>query len=323
MHVHPLIAALRSDPASQRRSQAVMEDSIAAWRSGEQVAALESDLRSFGCGASLGDLPALETLMFDHKRAIGFADRFNQAVIAGLHREPLGEAPLRHTLRDGFSHLQLMQSGGATLSICAYEPVVDPRQPVSAQFADCEIFEIVVSGEARGEFYNLEPLGSGAVRIETTPMLLIAGDRVHRRARQDSRQLLTVTRSLLALQLSRVPKTPGPAYEYRLSDAALINQVSGDKKASEKMMALAVLGALGHRDGLGAMDAFATNSDHDLDARWEAVRQILAMDTQRGMDLLGRLASMKADALAQPASNLIQHLHTIEPALSHKQEEHA
>jgi len=323
MHVHPLIAALRSDPASQRRSQAAIELAMAKWRSGNWVKKIERDLQQFGQGEPLRDLSALNALMHNPDNAAECVAQFNHAVIDCLKKEPLGELPMRHISNAGFSRLQWMQAGGATLALCAYEHVANLQEPTVAQFADCETFEMIISGEARGAFHTLQFAGPNAPKVETKAVFWRAGDRIHRRASQDTRQVLVVKSSVLLLQLSRLPKSPRPTREFRLCDSALTNQASGDKKASEKLMALSVLGALKHRDGIGAMDEFATNIAHDLHARWEAVRQILAMDARCGMDLLERLAQRDADALAQPSRNLIEQLRQTDPALAMMQKERA
>ena len=232
--------------------------------------------------------PALARLMqdYDHARRElgamfgGFMDR--------LRRQPLGEVPFRHSSSPGFSRLQLMQSGGAVLSLCVYEPLDTPSAPVAVQFADCELNELVLSGEASGHFHRLERPAPRSFAVRTSTRKWKAGDTIAPLARTEARQFEQVEQSLLLLQLTRTPVQPSPTREVRIHDGALVREASGNRRASEQLMALGVLGALGRPGTIAPMIAFARDVANDRDARWEAVRQTLAMDAARGISLLCR-----------------------------------
>ena len=51
MHIHPAIAALRSDPARQRRANAAIDAAERAWLSDSSVRRLRSELAAFDAGA--------------------------------------------------------------------------------------------------------------------------------------------------------------------------------------------------------------------------------------------------------------------------------
>lgn len=315
MHVHPDIAALRSDRASQRRLQERMTAASDAWHKLEPVAAVRRELAAYAGYAgngTLGDHPALMALIEDHGAAQEFVAAYFQTFIPALRANPLGEAPFRHNSSPGFVRVRLLQSGGAMLSLCAYEQVQWNDATQTVQFADCESHEIVISGAARGRTYRRTG-GTGA--IATSEQRWRAGDRIVRLPLSQTRLVLQVEQSLLVLQLSRAPNRPRPSREYRLSDGALVRETSGDKRASEQVMALGVLGALGGDNVIAPIASFASDTDHDRDARWEAVRQLLALDSGRGFALLGTLAARTTDPLCEPAARLRDQLVTDHPQL--------
>ncbi|WP_337660852.1 hypothetical protein [Erythrobacter sp. Alg231-14] len=313
--MHRAIAALRSDQAAQRRMQSAMELAMAQWRELEKTAAIADELSQFDLGRPLTHLPNLHALMIDHAVAQRETARFFDIVMSALAQNPLGETPLRHSSSEGFARMQLMQSGGTTLSLCTYEPVEHVKEPIVANFVDCDVFEIVLAGTADGQFHTLDDRHGIGPRVKSDRTHWRASDCFRLRASVNSRDIVIVAQTLLVLQLSRSPKVRGPSREIQLNNNTLIRSVSGDKSASEKVMALAVLGALDHREGIGAMEAFAKNATEDRDARWEAVRQVLAMDSRRGVELLSELATGYENSLSEPASTLIQHLRNGQPHL--------
>ena len=76
-------------------------------------------------------------------------------------------------------------------------------------------------------------------------------------------------------------------------DGRLITAISGCKQASQQMMALGVLGALAHRGGLSMMEQLAHDTTAQRDLRWEALRQVLALDAARGLALLALWRAMQ------------------------------
>jgi hypothetical protein len=227
--------------------------------------------------------------------------------------------------------LQLLHSGGAVISLLVYEPLADPHEPRTAQFVDCEIFEIVLAGKVQGLFHEIacydgaQVVGAQADMV-TAEQFWRSASRITQNARSQSRQFIAVEEAVLVLQLSRAPQKPGPTCEFDLRDGALVHQSSEDKQASQHVVALAVLGALEHRPALVAIEAIALNqartSTRDIDVWWEAVRQTLALDTMRGMELLGQLAGALADPLSLPAANLLKQLQAshraIEPPMKER-----
>ena len=109
---------------------------------------------------------------------------------------------------------------------------------------------------------------------------------------------------MLILRLTREPKRPAPTRLVDLTTGQTSRTASGDKSASQAVMALNVLGAL--RDD-GARDATqkpAPKREEDADLRWEAARQALALGPVRGLSILAQLADRSGAALANPARAL-------------------
>jgi len=308
MRVHQAVAALRRDPSSQRRSRAHMEAALGRWLEVERE--VGTALQTYDQSGDLRDGGALRELMGNAARAREFVDRYIALMAQAQREEPLGEMATRHSSSAGFARMQLMQSGGSVLSLCVYEPVADPRPAPTTRFVDCSLHEMIVAGSVRGRFHQLE--GESA-SITTRDEHWRAGSAICCKALCEAREFVEVQQSVLALQLSRTPMRAKASREYRLDDALLVQQVSGDKHASEHVMALGVLGALKDREAIAGMEGFACNRGNDPDARWEAVRQTLAMDTARGLELLTRFSG--DDPLARPAQELRAHLIASHPAI--------
>ena len=199
-----------------------------------------------------------------------------------------------------------------TLSLSTYEPVASTIEPETAQFVDCERTELIVSGEASGWHYSVCDRG----RVKAERKFWCQGDSIRCHARRESRQFVGVQRSVLLLQLISTPVHPSPTLGYNLADSALVQQSSGDKRASQQVMALGVLGALGNRAAIAPMIAFASDPSHDTTARWEAVRQVLALNASAGLNVLSELSSCQADPLANPARSLHRDLLQRQPELA-------
>lgn len=315
MHMHSEIAALRRDPTSQRRRQIAMETARQDWLESDVAIHIQRDFARFADGEPLADLPALARLISDRSAASLYVDAFVRAFIEIYQREPLGEMPFRQNASEGFARLQLMQANSAMLSLNVYEPVAVTDDHETAQFHDCELNEIVIAGSGRARIHRRGHCSNKEIKIVSTAHDWHPGSVNILRRNRDARDVLFVDQSLLILQLSRTPSSPLPSFEYRLSDGTLLQQASGDKRASQQLMALSVLGALEHSDAIDPIDTFARNSDQDRDARWEGIRQLLALDSARGFALLTVIAERDEDQLAKPARDLRDQLLTAHPAL--------
>lgn len=306
MIVHPLIAGLRSRPAPQPTLDAALAD----WRSTPAASAMQAALAAFGAGAALDAVPDLARLLRDPATASGLAQGFIAPVMAALIAEPLAQLPLGHSATPGIARIRLASSGRANLALATYA-LRENRQPASVLFEDGEAHEIVIAGEGQALCHRLNTQG-----LESRAVACAPGTRLARSGASEARQFVSVTRPLLVLQLVREAVSPEPSREVALSDGRLLQHISGSKQASQQMMALGVLGALEHRPALEPMERLARDTAATRDLRWEALRQVLGLDTARGLALLGALAAGSDDPLREPAARLLRDLLAAHPALA-------
>lgn len=306
MRVDARIAALRRDRSAQRRLQTLAQETRADWLAKPEVAPVASALAQYAQGAALDDLPALARLVSDLESGRDFVSCWLEAGMAALGRKPLCQIAHRHSCSPGLSTMRLLSAGGASLTVLAYEQRPEMARPATASFADREQRELVLAGKGRALFHERLGQSSTGEGIRSRELHLGAGRTMSLSPLSESRQVLCVEGRMLVLQLARSSHTPRPTCEYRLSDGALVHQASGDKRASQLEMAMAVLGAMRRRDAVPAIARHASHGAPHL--RWDALRHIVALDPVRGVGLLGDIANFDHDALAVPARNLRQDL---------------
>ncbi|MEM7702108.1 MAG: hypothetical protein AAF251_09260 [Pseudomonadota bacterium] len=320
MRIHPAIAALRGTPASQRPPDEPRGERAAgldlrslrnAWLATDEVQTLLGELTAFGAGQDCARGSALGRLLTDHQRARAFVDALVTMVLAGLRNHPLGEAPFRHSVSQGLTTIQILEAPHATLSLAAYEPLSQEGTPDTVLFSDREVREIVVSGTAQARRYTHTDAGS----LVSDQLAFDAGTTLTLRPRAQARHVLSVSRTLLVLQLTREPPRPAPTRLVDLETGETLRTASGDKSASQAVMALGVLGALHDMGSLSVMEATALNRDEDAEVRWESTRQLLALGPKRGLALLQTLADQSDDPIAAPARVLRERLLTSRPEL--------
>ncbi|NVE94537.1 hypothetical protein [Altererythrobacter lutimaris] len=310
MRIDPEIAALRADPAAQRRAQNAMDHTVQDWKSLPELTPILQQFARYAAGDALEALSDLRALVSSAGAARSFIDTWSCRHVAGLRDEPLAQIPYRYSYSAGYGSMQLLAEHGATLSIAMYEQLAEPAEPTSAIFSDREQHEIVVAGQGEGLFSRLDP-ATGALRSDRSTVS--EGASFHFDCNREMRQWISVEGRLVLLQLSRTPEQANPTRELRLSDGALLMQSDGDKRVSQSSMALAVLGALGRSDAVPAMQRLAASGPAHL--RWEAVRQMIALDAFSGIAALDRIAADESDELAAPAAQLAQQLRAQYPTL--------
>jgi len=306
MLVHPAIAALRGEVAPQPRVDAA----LAEWRARPDVAAVREGLAAYGAGAPLAAAAPLARLLHDAGAARALAEGLIEPLAAALGAEPLAQLPFGTAARPGLARIRLAESGRAALNLAVFAPRA-AVPPASVLFEDGEAHEIVLAGAGEGMRYGRSEAG-----LEAVPFALRPGTRILRAGLCHARQIIAVSRPLLVLQLTREAERPEPSCELALPGGAPIKAISACKRTSQQLMALGVLGALGHRPALGAMERIAQDAAAPRDLRWEALRQMLALDARRGMALLAELAARGGDALAVPAASLLGDLLAAQPDLA-------
>jgi hypothetical protein len=306
VQVHPAIAMLRSNGASQHRTDAA----LSAWRARSDVSPVLEELAAYGAGTPLSGLSRLSELIGSEATARGFADRFLASLMVALRAEPLAQPRLGCSAAPGVDRVRLGESGRAALTLAVFgcRSRIAPR---SVLFEDCEAHEIVLSGQGQAICYHR---GNGA--IEHAALDCAPGTRIIRKGMGEARQIVAVSRPLLVLQLTREAPDPQASHEVALPDGGLIKTISASKRDSQRMMALGVLGAIQHRPALDGMERLALDCKEQCDLRWEALRQLLGLDAARGCGVLARVAERLDDALHEPAAKLHRQLLATCPELA-------
>ena len=293
MRIHPALAALERDDAPQRRAQLAAAQARDAWTASADVAPVAAELERYGNGAALSRLPALQALMRSG------ADRFARGHLArflALAAEaPLVQWPVRHVANAGMASLLLARSGRASVSLVAYEPCRAP--PPHATFSHGERHETVLAGEGSGLLVRLRDgrlrekgvaLGPGArftldVECET---LLPAG----------------LPQRVVVLRLSRGGSPALPAREYDRASGQLVHQAAGSLADSRREMMATLLARMGRAEAAPVLRAMSRNGADHL--RWQALRELLSLDTAQGWAALLEIAERAGDPLQPHAKGL-------------------
>ncbi|AOL94377.1 hypothetical protein [Porphyrobacter sp. LM 6] len=306
MQINPELVRLRSEPAPQPATDAA----LARWRASPDVVAVSAALAQWQTGVPLAALPALARLVSDLSAASCFAEAFIAPLLGALTDEPLAQLPLGFSAAPGMARLRLLGHARAGLSLTVLAP--RPRSvPPAALFEDGEAHEIAIAGAGQVLVHHLSANG-----LESHEIACVPGTKLARLGTRDARQIIAITRPLVLLQLTCEAARPEPSREIALADLRLLKTISGCKRTSQQMMALGVLGALGHRSALATMTGLAEDPQATRDLRWEALRQTLALDASEGLALLTRLAERADDAIGAPAAALRRDLLATRPDLA-------
>lgn len=309
MRIDPAIAAMRRDPALQRRAQAAMAAAGDEWRREPAVAVMLAELERFGAGEPLETCPALDAAFIDREAAGDLAASLCGHFAGLLAQEPFGHPPFRHGFDGKVSTLLLASAGRAQLILHAREP--GSYDHTSAGFSDALRYEAVLAGSAHARIVRL---GGMPATISTESLKLAPSARLALDLSCEALQVLRVERRLVALRLHRLDAAPRPSREYSLGDGALLHQAASDIRTSRQEMMLALLGRMERREAAPEIAALAREPGDDS-LRWQALRECLALDTAEGFRALRDVARCAGDPLAAPAGALRAQLVEAHPQL--------
>lgn len=287
-----------------------MEAARDAWLESPEVAAIVEAMAAFGEGLAIERLPLLGDLIDNHRSAGQFVQRWCDAMVGVMRSQRLGLVPFRYNCTNGFTSVRLASVGCVSLSLLAYEERAAPITPSNAVFADRALYEVVLAGKASGLVHRLDPPSPAPIAARQEWR---AGDCIQTLGMNQARQVVSVSGRFSLLQLARENPSAAPTRQVSLESGELRHSASGDKRESQKEMALAVLEAMQRRDAVPAIAQLAHEGSAHL--RWQAVRHAIALDPQRGFSLLSGLASASDDALAMPARELHRQLGQAYPQL--------
>lgn len=314
MRIDPALAALRADPASQRRAQTAMRAHKQAWQDDARIAPILSALDEFGLGKPVEHCDALLQLIEQPERARDLAAAFVNAMTQSCRAEPFGLVPFRHSSQSGHASMELAASHGASLWLHVYDQAgLGATAARSVAFPDIERHEIVLAGEAEARIVRRSFRTNDASPLDFEAITLSPGAVLSFDGPSSTRLIDRVHGTLVVLRLTRTVANPRPADEVLLETGAILHRASGTKLESQREIALELLGRMGRGDAAEAMEQQARHGSDQK--RWLAIRECLALDVARGFHLLAQCAANSDDSLAATAGALRAQLIEAHPEL--------
>lgn len=277
------------------------------------------ELAAYGAGTALDQYPGLQALATQLGPARRLAREALAAVGDGLADAPLAAWPDRHFTNGVLHSLTLAASGRASLSLAlvdgAARRLAGPAAASAvASFQPGELHAIVLAGTAEAALLRNRSADPASARIESTPLPLAAGTAYACDGAIETLALGEVPRFLLTLRVHRRAEDGTPARQYDLASGALLGQAAGAQRDSRAEMIMALLRAMGRGDAAAAVAALTLEGG--AGARWQALRECLALDSGTGFAALLRIAAKPDDPLAAPAAALVDRLAAGHPAFA-------
>lgn len=318
MELRGALAGLRQDDIEWERGQHALARTLGAWRAEPAVAPVFAALKRFGDGAPLDRCKALAALFGGpDARAQAFAGSLVAAGLAALDGHPLGQLPLRHGSRDAAPLLVLAEAGGATLSLVAYDgtPLAALPRPRTVRFRPVERWGRVLAGSGQVDHVLRPPDHAEGAPLEVRRLTLAAGAVYHSYCPREMLEVRHVEGAMVALRLERALDDHEPVREYALSDGALVHRASARRDDSRNELVVALLGRMERIDAVPQIARVALGGGGDA-LRWQALREVIALDPLAGVELLAQVAADPEDPLNAQAASLHAALLTARPDLA-------
>ena len=327
MRITTELAALRHDPAPLLAGAVLTGEAARDWREGAAPAVL-ADLARYGAGTELGECPALAALVEGEG---GEAHRVAGAglgdMIAAMRAAPLAPVPWRHFTNGVLHSLVLGLAGRGSLSLAlldgpAWTATRDPRGEALASFQPGELHVRVLAGSGTARILRNRSDDPRVARIEAKPLILRPGASYSLDGAHEALAIDRIDGALVTLRLHRRPVGASVARQYEIVGGALVHQAAGLQDDSRAELAMALLRAMGRRDAAPAFAAFVRTGacSGEPAARWQALRECLALDSAVGLEELCRVAETPDDPLVAPARALLEALVARDPAFAKARE---
>lgn len=300
MRIDDELVAFKRDTDAQQAGIKAGRTVIEKWREGAAFQPVFAELARYGAGEELDRLNRLAAITGDFARAQAFVNEALEPMLKVLRARPFTLPDFSHNMSAGFYRIELATHGPACLSLQLYEPLPGQDAPQSVLFTDAERHEIILGGHA--EALLLRQQKGEEAQFASESLVLEPGACITTCGLRETRHITKVRGAMVMLQLTRLAKDSQPTRHLRLEDGALLGQASSSRDASEREMAVALLGAMGRRDALDAILETAKKGPDHL--RWEAVRQALGLDSAAGFRALDAIARDPRDRLAVQAKEL-------------------
>ena len=320
MRIDPALAALVADPAPLFGAG----DAARGWSEDPAVAPLLDELADYGADRALAECPRLLALSAGGEEAVRFARRAAAATTRHLADSPLAAWPWRHFSNGVLHSVTLAAAGEASLSLAlidgaAWRAARDPQAPDLAAFQPGSLNAVVVGGAGRGRILANRSDDPARARIAARPLTLARGTAFSIAGEYEALALDAIDGLLLTLRLYRRPIGHLPARQYDIASGALVHQASSERADSQAELMMALLRAMGRSDAAPMLAALARSGAPP--ARWQALRECLALDSATGFAALLEVAGQTDDPLCAPARKLAESLAAQHPALAQMREE--
>ena len=320
MRIDPALAALTADPAPLFGAG----EAARGWSEHPAVAPVLEELADYGADTALADCRRLLRLSAGGEEAVQFARRAAEAATRYLAAAPLAAWPWRHFSNGVLHSVTLAAAGEASLSLAlidgpAWRAARDPQAPDLAAFQPGSLNAVVVGGAGRGRILCNRSHDPARARIEARPLALECGSAFAIAGEREALALDAIDGLLLTLRLYRRPVGDTPARQYDIASGVLVHQAASDRSDSQSELMMALLRAMGRSDAAPTLATLARTGTPP--ARWQALRECLALDTATGFAALLEVAGQVADPLCAPARKLVESLATQHPALARMRED--
>jgi len=301
MHVHPSIAALRSDFAPQRRAQAAMKAAIESWRAEPGIDQFMTQFAAFGHGAALEDCPDLEAVFTQTGEASRLMHLMSRHFIRAFTAHPLGQPPFRNGFDGNAGSMLLARAGRAQLIVQAREPA--RLEHAGYVFTDALRYDAVIGGKADARIVRIIENGTPTVGFSEERLMLEPGCQMAFDLASEALLIDHVEERLVMLRLVRNRTNPGPMREFDAATGTMQQQSAGTIATSRQEAIIALLGRMQRTEAAPCFAQVALD-EGDTSLRWQAVRECLALDSEEGFRALSRIALRAGDPLAGSAGAL-------------------
>lgn len=308
MHVSEAIEQLGRDRSIQRCAQSGVFAVLDTWRNDSGIAPVLSSLAAYGAGEALEGCEPLLRIVRDHDAGRAFADSFVAALCVEMRRSPFAQVALRHNCGDTVSALQLGGAGRARLFLMSREPRCS--RAMQASYIDLERHELVLSGTAQGRDVTRSPAG-----LDVRDVRFAAGGHASTDCYRQAILLDKVPTRLTTLRLEREAAMPRPTTLHSIEDGRVVHRAQGCKRTSRHEMMVTLLGRMECEEAAPVLADMAL-SERPRDLRWQALRELLGMNSAAGFAALGNVAARPGDPLAPHAGALRSELLRTHPQLA-------
>ena len=312
MRIDPALAGLTVDPAPTFGAG----EAARGWARLGAVAPLLDELAGYGADRALADCPGLLRLFRGGDGAVGFARTAAAATADYLRYAPLAAWPWRHFSNDVLHSVTLAAAGEASLSLALVDGAAwrearksqggEPAAPDLAAFQPGMLHAVVVAGAGSSRILRNRSHDPARAQIEAESVVFSRGSTFSIDGAREALALDAIDGLLLTLRLYRRPVGDIPARQYDIASGALVHQAASERGDSQAELMMALLRAMRRTDAAPALAAMARSGAPP--ARWQALRECLALDSATGFAALMEVAARADDPLCGPARKLAESL---------------